>query len=134
VPWSNELFDALGVRETIAAAGFVEKWGASFRTQDGALEQHADFATAVETPSPQTFQVLRERFDEVLLRHSERSGAVVLEGSKVADVAFDADGVTVRFVDADGGERTTRAGAGIGAPGKTGVGVKRVGRAQVEPP
>jgi flavin-dependent dehydrogenase len=133
LPWSNELFEALGVRETIAAAGFVEKWGASFRTQDGALEQHADFAAAVETPSPQTFQVLRERFDEVLLRHSERSGAVVLEGSKVVDVAFDTDGVTVRFIDADGGERTTRAGAVIDASGKTGIVVKRFGRHEVDP-
>src|SRR6266436_4775248 len=26
LPWSNEVFRALGAHETIAAAGFVEKW------------------------------------------------------------------------------------------------------------
>src|SRR5205085_4838192 len=88
---------------------------------------------AVETPSPQTFQVLRERFDEVLLTHAARSGAVVLEGCRVLDVAFDADGVTLRLVDADGGERTTRAGAVIDASGKAGIVVKRFGRHEVDP-
>src|SRR5262245_16431445 len=44
LPWSNEVFEALGVKDTIAAAGFVPKWGASFRTLDGKAEQYADFA------------------------------------------------------------------------------------------
>src|SRR5713226_10135611 len=54
LPWSNEVFRALGAHETIATAGFIEKWGASFRTADGSRDQHADFAAAVETPAPQT--------------------------------------------------------------------------------
>ena len=41
LPWSNELFHALGAHETIAAAGFVHKWGATFQTSDGALDQYA---------------------------------------------------------------------------------------------
>jgi FADH2-dependent halogenase len=67
LPWSNEVFRALGAHETIATAGFIEKWGASFRNPDGAREQHAAFTAAVETPTPQTFQpsarYLRDRLD-----------------------------------------------------------------------
>jgi len=133
LPWSNELFHALGAYETIAAAGFVEKWGASFRTSDGALEQHADFAAAVETPTPQTFQVLRERFDDLLLRHSARSGVVVHERHRVLDVAFDPDGVTLRFADAEGVERTARVGVVVDASGRAGVLVKRFGRHEHDP-
>ena len=59
LPWANEVFEALGVHDTIADAGFVRKWGASFRSIDGALEQYADFSEAAETPTPQTFQVPR---------------------------------------------------------------------------
>ena len=59
LPWTNEIFEALGVQDTIASAGFVRKWGASFWTLDGAVERYADFAEAVETPTPQTFQVPR---------------------------------------------------------------------------
>jgi len=79
LPWSNEVFHALGVHDAIVEAGFVKKWGASFRTVDGAAEQYADFQVAVETPSPQTFQVPRATFDDILLRHCERSGVKVLE-------------------------------------------------------
>src|ERR1700675_1995753 len=79
LPWANEVLSALGVREGIAEAGFVRKWGASFEGFDGKGEQYADLAAAVETRTPQTFQVPRARFDELLLRHSEKSGATVLE-------------------------------------------------------
>src|SRR6185436_488986 len=63
LPWSNEVFKALGAEQAVAAGGFVKKWGASFRPPGSTTEQYADFAEAVETPTPQTFQVLREKFD-----------------------------------------------------------------------
>src|SRR5437899_12908334 len=85
LPWTNEILLTLGVRDTIAASGFVEKWGASFRGPDGPDERYADFQFARETPSPQTFQVLREKFDEILLRHSEKSGARVLQQHRPAE-------------------------------------------------
>jgi flavin-dependent dehydrogenase len=31
LPWSNEIFRALGAEEAIATAGFVRKWGASLQ-------------------------------------------------------------------------------------------------------
>jgi flavin-dependent dehydrogenase len=133
LPWSNELFRTLGAYETIAGGGFVEKWGASFRTSDGTRAQHADFAAAVETPTPQTFQVLRERFDDLLLRHSARSGVDVREGLRVLDVAFDSGGVTLRFADAEGIERTARVGVVVDASGRAGVVVKRFGRHEQDP-
>src|SRR5262245_54158950 len=121
LPWTNEILHALGVRDTIAASGFVEKWGASFRGPDGPDERYADFQTAPETPTPQTFQVLRERFDEILLRHAEKCGVRVLEEHRFLDAAFDGNGVTVRFADGRGEERTLRAGAVVDASGRAGV-------------
>src|SRR5437899_1218125 len=47
LPWSNEVFRALGVHDAIVEAGFVKKWGASCRTVAGATEQYADFQVAV---------------------------------------------------------------------------------------
>jgi flavin-dependent dehydrogenase len=133
LPWSNELFRALGVHEAVGAAGFIEKWGATFRTPDGALEQHADFAVAVETPTPQTFQVLRERFDDLLLRHAASSGVTVREGHRVLDVAFEPDGVTLRVADGDGVERSARVGVVVDASGRAGLVVKRFGHHEVDP-
>jgi flavin-dependent dehydrogenase len=133
LPWSNEVFRALGVHEAIVEAGFVKKWGASFRTVDGANEQYADFQVAVETPSPQTFQVPRATFDEILLRHSERSGVKVLEGHRALDAAFEADGVMLRFAGPEGIEQAVRAGFVVDASGRTGFLTKKLGRHEFDP-
>lgn len=128
LPWTNEILQALGVRDTIAASGFVEKWGASFRGPDGPDERYADFQFARETPTPQTFQVLREKFDEILLRHAEKSGARVLEEHRMVDAAFEGDGVTLSYSDKHGGAGTMRVGVVVDASGRAGVLAKRFGR------
>jgi len=133
LPWSNEVFRALGVHDAIAEAGFEKKWGASFRTVDGATEQYADFQFAAETPSPQTFQVPRATFDEVLLRHSERSGAKVLEEHRALDAAFEPDGVVLRFVGPDGTEQAVRVGFVVDASGRTGFLTKKLGHHEFDP-
>jgi FADH2-dependent halogenase len=133
LPWSNEVFKALGVDRAIAEAGFVRKWGASFRTLDGHTEQYADFAAAAETPTPQTFQVPRATFDDLLLRHAARSGADVREGHRVLDAAFDATGVTLRFADQDGAERSLRVGAVVDASGRAGFLVRKLGQHEMDP-
>src|SRR5262245_52945955 len=66
-------------------------------TPDGRVDRFADFAISTEVPAPQTWQVPREWFDELLLRHAARCGADVRERHRVMDVDFDADGVTVRY-------------------------------------
>src|SRR3989441_643893 len=133
LPWTNEILHALGARDIIATSGFVEKWGASFGGPDGVAERYADFQTALETPTPQTFQVLREKFDEILLRHSEKCGARVLEEHRLLDAVFDRDGVTLRFTDRLGGDGTLRVGVVADASGRAGVLVKRFGRHEPDP-
>ena len=133
LPWTNEILRTLGVRDTIAASGFVEKWGASFRGPDGPEERYADFQFARETPTPQTFQVYREKFDEILLRHSEKSGAQVLEEHRMVDAAFDADGVTLTYTDKQGGVGRMRVGVVVDASGRAGVLAKRFGRHEPDP-
>jgi len=133
LPWTNEVLSALGVSEVIAEAGFVRKWGASFKGFDSKGEQYADFAAAVETPTPQTIQVPRARFDELLLRQSEKSGATVLEGHRALQASFEAGGVALRFADAEGAERTVRVGAVVDASGRAGFLAKTLGRHDVDP-
>ena len=133
LPWTNEILRALGAYDTVAGAGFVRKWGASFWTLDGSFEQHADFAEAPETPTPQTFQVPRETFDEILLRHSEKAGVDVRERHRVLDVVFDPEGVTLRFADPEDGEHSVRAGVVVDASGRAGFLAKKFGRHAFDP-
>ena len=133
LPWSTEILRALGVYDTVATAGFVQKWGASFWTLDGSFEQYADFTEAPETPTPQTFQVTRATFDDLLLRHAEKSGADVRERHRVLEAVFDPGGVTVRFADPEGMEHTVRAGVVVDASGRAGFLAKKLGRHAFDP-
>jgi flavin-dependent dehydrogenase len=96
----NDALDAIGATEVVRDAGFLRKWGATFIGPRGSAERFADFAVAPEVPRPQTWQVPRDRFDELLLRHAARCGADVREQHRVIDVSFDADGATVACVHA----------------------------------
>jgi flavin-dependent dehydrogenase len=89
----NDVFDAIGVSDTIRAAGFPQKWGATFMTADGVVERYADFSVS-GIRAPQTWQVPRARFDDLLLKHAASCGADVREQQRVIDATFDDCGVT----------------------------------------
>jgi FADH2-dependent halogenase len=129
---SNEAFEKLGCREKVEAAGFTRKWGASFGPADGSAESYADFSVSGEIPFPQTWQVPRERFDKLLLRHAEESGAEVYQEHRVMDAVFDAEGVTL---DVAGPQtrRTVRVQAVIDASGRLGLLARKL-RLRVEEP
>jgi FADH2-dependent halogenase len=129
----NEALDEIGARDLVRRAGFPEKWGATFATADGAIERFADFATSPEVPAPQTWQVPRAEFDELLLRHAARCGTDVREGYRVLDAAFDADGVTVATRDEAGQAGTTRVAAVVDASGRFGLLARKFGLRAPEP-
>jgi FADH2-dependent halogenase len=95
----NEVLDAIGAADLVRQAAFPRKWGATFMTPTGSVERFADFADIGEVPQPQTWQVPRARFDELLLRHAARCGTDVRERHRVLDLAFDSDGVTVTYAE-----------------------------------
>ena len=133
LPWINGVLEALGARDTVAKAGFVEKWGASFWEIDGTPASYIDFSAAVESPMPQTYQVPRARFDELLLRHAERSSVLVREGARAVDAVFERDGVTLRYAGPDAVEVTTRVAAIVDASGRAGFLSRRIGGYENDP-
>lgn len=133
LPWSSEVFEALGVSEQVERAGFVEKWGASFLSPDGGAEQYADFQQAVETPRPQTFQVPRAKFDALLLGHAAACGATVRQGCPVRGVDFAADHVAVHYASEEGSTCIVRVAAVVDASGRSGFLARRLGRHELDP-
>ncbi len=132
LPWSRELWRELGLDEALGRAGFVDKWGATFITANGAVEQYADFTAATETPQPQTYQVPRADFDRIVLAHAAASGADVRQPAQAVDLTFEHDGVTVRFL-ADGTQLETRAAAIVDASGRAGFVARRRSERQFDP-
>ena len=133
LPWSDEVFRALGCDDLIAKAGFAQAGGVSFASHDGRARQRADFALAVETPRPRAYQAPRERFDQILLRHAEKSGAAVLQGARAVDAIFDGRGATLNYIDARGLAHTVKAAAVVDASGRAGFLAKRFGRRVADP-
>lgn len=132
LPWINEVLERIGAKEAVAAAGFVQKWGASFTTADGEADQYADFSQACEVPIPQTCQVPRDRFDQVLLEHAAKCGAVVRQGRKAEQATFDAEGVTLTHSGTEPATATVRVGAVIDASGRAGFLAKRFGERRLD--
>jgi FADH2-dependent halogenase len=117
----NEAFDALGVQDKVRAMGFPQKWGATFGTGDGTVELYAGFAEPGGVPQPQTWQVERARFDEMLLDHAEECGVEVLQGYRVLDATFGFDGATVEVNEPLGNRKVTRVKAVVDASGRWGL-------------
>jgi flavin-dependent dehydrogenase len=117
---ANDVLKAIGAHGLVRAAGFPEKWGASFMSGDGRVDRYADFADAPGVPAPQTWQVPRATFDDLLLRHASASGADVRERHRVLDVEFGPDGVKLFVQPAEEGGRAfpLRARALIDASGR----------------
>ena len=86
---ANDVLDAIGANDLVRGAGYPEKWGASFMSADGLVDRYADFADAPGVPQPQTWQVPREHFDHLLLKHAAASGAEVRERHRALEVEFD---------------------------------------------
>ena len=133
LPWIHEVLARIGADKAIAAAGFVEKWGASFTTADSEANQYADFSQAVEVPNPRAFQVSRASFDQILLDHAASCGAVVLEGRTAVEAVFDDNGVSLTYSDAGGDQTRVTVGAIIDASGRAGFLAKRFGERHKDP-
>jgi FADH2-dependent halogenase len=129
---ANDCFAELGLAARVRAAGFPEKRGASLLVFDGTAGRPVDFTTSREVRQPQTWQVCRERFDELLLDAARAAGAEVREGRRVERVDFGADGVVVRFVE-DGAAGELRARAVVDASGRGGVLARQLDLRRDEP-
>lgn len=86
LPYNNDLFDRLGVREQLQRGDFFPKYGATFVTGDGAIGYTFHFQDNLPPQYHNAFQVKRANFDDLLLRHAEKEGVVVREETGVTSV------------------------------------------------
>jgi flavin-dependent dehydrogenase len=88
LPANLPLFERLGVAEEIKAIGMVKR-AAEFVSFTDNKQQVFQFAEAWEGKSmPHAYQVLRSKFDEVLIRNAEKKGVEVHEGCRARSVDF----------------------------------------------
>ena len=95
LPANVELFEKLGVREQVEKIG-MPKFGIEFVSPEHEHRSYVDFAEGWDKSLDSAWQVRRSELDELLFRNAAERGAQAIEGCKVRDVAFDADGATGR--------------------------------------
>jgi FADH2-dependent halogenase len=109
LPYNRPIFDELGVWSKIQAAGFMVKRGAQFWMGDGSLHTRLNFSKGSFTEFPESIQVERAKFDDILLRHAEELGAEVREEALVTEHRIERESVTVKFRAKDGTEHEAQA-------------------------
>src|SRR5580765_5360705 len=80
LPYNHRIFEEMGVLPTLEAAGFTKKYGAQFHLGNCSHRLKLTFRNGRFTRAPMAFQVERSKFDDILLRHAQASGAEVREG------------------------------------------------------
>jgi FAD-dependent halogenase len=93
VPGIMSVFEELGITEAIERHAFVVKKGITLLWGRDREPWNVHFAEAGEFTGPydHAFQFVRSEFDTLLLNHTRRCGAVVLEETRVTDFLFEQD-------------------------------------------
>lgn len=132
IPETGRWLRAIGVYEKVKGEGFPVKRGAFLIAPDGVNRRFARFADALGVEDATTFEVRRDRFDQILLDHARESGAAVWQECRAREADFDAAGATVRVV-RDGEEIAVRCRFLIDASGRDGFLAKRLRLRTVDP-
>lgn len=137
-PSTNVIFDEIGFHEKIEDAGFVHKPGACWTAPRSPVGRFVSIALG-EFPPPgatqlYTYNVERDAFDTLLLRHAQDKGAKVLQGVSVHQVLFDGDrAVGVRADLGAGWEQDVRARFVVDATGRRCLLGKQLGLVEKDP-
>lgn len=119
---ANDAFATLGIAERIAAANFPVKWGARLYSHDGRGGRGVNFAEVREVNRPQTYQVNRAEFDQILLDRAREVGAEVREGARVTGCDFTPDAAVLEVAPVAGGtSERVRVRAVVDGTGRAGL-------------
>jgi len=118
---ANDSFALLGIADRMASAGFPVKWGARLLTHDGASGRGIDFGAVTEVTRPQTYQVPRAEFDQMLMNRARELGVEVREAHRVTGCEFTSDAAVLDFAPDEGNPGTVRVRALVDGTGRQGL-------------
>jgi flavin-dependent dehydrogenase len=138
-PGNNRILHRLGFLPTMEDAGFVHKEGVGWTAPRSRLWKFVSIRTS-DFPPPNAVQtysynVERDRFDQLLLRHAHDAGAKVFQGVTAKLVLFEGDrAVGVRAAATDGWERDLFARVVVDASGRRSMLASQTGRLKQKDP
>ena len=134
IPDTFWVLERLGILPKLRQSRFVKKHSVQFVTEQGRLSAPFYFADHKPHESSQTWQVVRQEFDQMLLDHARETGVDVREGVRVLEVIFEGSrAVGVRTVDEAGNRQEMRARVIVDAAGQSCVIQDRLGLREWDP-
>jgi flavin-dependent dehydrogenase len=128
IPETYWVLKRLNMLEKMKKSHFVKKYSVQFVNQHGKLSEPFYFMDHKPHECSQTWQVLREEFDHMLLDNAREHGVLVHEGVRVLEVLFEGDrAVGVRVAEEDGAEREIRVPVVVDASGQSSLIMSRLG-------
>ena len=123
----------IGLAERMEAEGFVPKHGAEISWSEWNYFGRIPFSAQGDGRPPSTYQVVRARFDEVLVQGARDAGVRVLEQATVKELVVDEGRVTgVRYTHG-GRSKTVTAPYVIDASGRMGKAAQTFGLRKPDP-
>jgi flavin-dependent dehydrogenase len=133
IPQTYHVLKRLDMLSKMKASHFVKKYSVQFINQHGKLSEPFYFIDHKPHESSQTWQVVRDEFDTMLLNNAAEHGVQVHQPARVLDVQFEGTrAVGVRVQDQTG-ERTVRADVVVDASGQSSMIMDRLGLREWDP-
>jgi flavin-dependent dehydrogenase len=133
IPQTYWVLKRLDMLPKMKASRFVKKYSVQFINQHGKLSEPFYFIDHNPHESSQTWQVVRDELDTMLLDNAAEHGVQVHQGSRVLEVIFEGSrAVGVRVQD-ESGERTVRADVVVDASGQSSMIMDRLGLREWDP-
>jgi flavin-dependent dehydrogenase len=134
IPETYWVLKRLNMLDKMKKSHFVKKYSVQFVNQHGKLSEPFYFMDHKPHECSQTWQVLREEFDQMLLDNAREHGVDVHEGVRVLEVLFEGErAVGVRVLEEDGREREVRAPVVVDASGQSSLIMSRLGLREWDP-
>lgn len=134
IPETYWVLKRLNMLDKMKRSHFVKKYSVQFINQHGKLSEPFYFMDHKPHECSQTWQVLREEFDQLLLDNAREHGVEVHEGVRVLEVLFEGDrAVGVRVAAEDGTEHAVPAQVVVDASGQSSMIMSRFGLREWDP-
>ncbi|HEX4592304.1 MAG TPA: NAD(P)/FAD-dependent oxidoreductase [Gemmataceae bacterium] len=133
IPMTYHVLKRLDMLPKMRASHFVKKYSVQFINQHGRLSEPFYFIDHKPHESSQTWQVVREELDTMLLENAAEHGVEVHQGTRVLEVLFEGKRAAGVRVQDKTGERTVRADVVVDASGQSSMIMDRLGLREWDP-
>jgi len=134
LPYCYFTLERIGMNERLRASRFIKKFSVQFAGVDGRISQPFYFAEHLDHPASQTWQVMRDEFDRMLLDNAREHGAEVRLATAARELIMDGEDVVgVRVRAESGEEQEFHAPVTIDASGRDAFAIVRHGWRRRDP-